>query len=123
MYEVRDSSPECQAATAQEWPGGATERPRSGVAGRSHLTPEASGSDPEEPTTHEARARSREEQPEERWLSRHRRDYRSYPTLKARNGGGKETPLIQCKEQWLCFVGAAVKRYPTPKVRETQVRW
>ena len=29
---------------------------------------------------------------------------------------------IQGKEQWLCFAGAAVKRYPTSKVRETQVR-
>ena len=36
---------------------------------------------------------------------------------------GKEIPLIQGKEQWLCFAGAAVKRHPTPKVRETQVRW
>ena len=26
-------------------------------------------------------------------------------------------PLIQGKEQWLCFAGAAVKRYPPPKVR------
>ena len=24
------------------------------------------------------------------------------------------------KEQWLCFAGAAIKRYPTPKVTETQ---
>ena len=39
--------------------------------------------------------------------------------MKVRKGGGKETALIQGKEQWLCFVGAAVKRYPTPKVRET----
>ena len=31
--------------------------------------------------------------------------------------------LVQGKEQRLCFAGAAVKRYPTPKVRETQVRW
>ena len=31
--------------------------------------------------------------------------------------------LVQGKEQWLHFAGAAVKRYPTPKVRETQVRW
>ena len=57
------------------------------------------------------------------WLRRCRRAYRSYPTLKIRNGGGKEIPLIQGKEQWLCFAGAAVKRYPTPKVREIQVRW
>ena len=44
----------------------------------------------------------------------------SYPTLKVRNGSVKEIPLIQGKEQWLCFAGAAMKRYPTPKVRETQ---
>ena len=29
--------------------------------------------------------------------------------------------LIQGKEQQLCFAGAAMKRYPTSKVRETQV--
>ena len=43
--------------------------------------------------------------------------------LKVRKGGGKEIPIIQGKEQWLHFAGAAVKRYPTHKVRETQVRW
>ena len=37
-------------------------------------------------------------------------------------GRGEEIALIQGKEQWLRFAGAAVKRYPTPKVRETQVR-
>ena len=31
--------------------------------------------------------------------------------------------IDQGKEQRLCFAGAVVKRYPTPKVRETQVRW
>ena len=54
--------------------------------GRSHLTPEARGSDPEEPPRArgqrgsweeppklEARAGGREEQPEEQWLLRHRR--------------------------------------------------
>ena len=35
--EVRDSSPECQAATAQERPGGATPHPRSGAGGREEL--------------------------------------------------------------------------------------
>ena len=35
----------------------------------------------------------------------------------------EEIPLIQGKEQRLCFAGAAIKRYPMPKVRETQVRW
>ena len=48
---------------------------------------------------------------------------RSYPTLKVRKGGGEEIPLIQGKEQWLNFARTAMKRYPTPKVRETQVRW
>ena len=38
-------------------------------------------------------------------------------------GRRDKIPLIQGKEQLLCFGGAAVKRYPTPKVRETQVRW
>ena len=42
--------------------------------------------------------------------------------FKVRRGSGEEIPLVQGKEQWLCFAGAAVKRYPTPKVRETQVR-
>ena len=43
--------------------------------------------------------------------------------LKVRKGGGEDIPLIKDKEQWLCFARAAVKRYPVPKVRETQVRW
>ena len=32
--------------------------------------------------------------------------------MKVRNSGGKEIPLVQGKEQRLCFAGAAVKRYP-----------
>ena len=83
--------------------------------------PEARGGDPEEPPR--GWASGQEEQPEERWLRRHRRAWRSYPTLKVRKGGGKEIPLVQGKEQRLCFAGAAMKRYPRPKVRETQVRW
>ena len=43
--------------------------------------------------------------------------------MKVRKGGSVEIPIIQGKEQWLHFAGAAVKRYPMPKVRETQVRW
>ena len=42
--------------------------------------------------------------------------------LKVRKGGGEEIPLVQGKEQQLYFAGAAVKIYPTSKVRETQVR-
>ena len=34
----------------------------------------------------------------------------------------EELPHVQGQEQWLRFAGAAVKRYPTSKVKETQVR-
>ena len=37
--------------------------------------------------------------------------------MKFRKGGGEEIPLVQGKEQWLHFAGAAVKRYPTPMVK------
>ena len=59
----------------------------------------------------------------EQWLHRLRRPERSSSMFKVRRGGGKEIPFIQGTEQQLHFAGAAVKRYPTPKVRETQVRW
>ena len=42
---------------------------------------------------------------------------RSYPTSEVRRGN-----FVQGKEQRLCFTGAAVKRYLTSKIRETQVR-
>ena len=51
----------------------------------------------------------------ERRLHGHRRTKRSYSTFKVRRGD-----LVQGKEQRLRFAGAAVKRYPTSKVRETQ---
>ena len=62
----------------------------------------------------------REEQPyvKEQGLRGCRRAERSYSTFKVRRGD-----LIQGKEQWLRFDGAAVKRYPKSKVREAQVRW
>ena len=59
----------------------------------------------------------------ERWLHGCRRAERSYSMFKVRKGGSEEIPLVQGKEQWLRFAGAAVKRYPTSKVRETQLRW
>ena len=46
---------------------------------------------------------------------------RSYSTFKNRRAGCEEIPLFQGKEQRLRFAGAAVERYPMPKVRETQV--
>ena len=47
---------------------------------------------------------------------------RSYSMFKVRRGSCEKIPLVQGKEQWLRFSGAAMKRYPTSKVRETQVR-
>ena len=41
---------------------------------------------------------------------------------KVRSEGHEEIPHVQDKEQQLRFAGAAVKRYPTSKVRETPVR-
>ena len=58
----------------------------------------------------------------EQRLSGHRRAVKSYSMFKVRRGSHEEIPLIQGKEHWLCFAGAAVKRYPASKVRETQVR-
>ena len=40
--------------------------------------------------------------------------------VEGQEGWHEEIPLIQGKEQQLCFAGAAMKRYPMPKVRETQ---
>ena len=73
----------------------------------------------------EARGGGREDQPHVQgavavWAQE---GLESYPTLKVRKGGSEEIPFVQGKEQWLRFPGAAVKRYPTPKGRETQVRW
>ena len=58
----------------------------------------------------------------EQRLSGHRRAVKSYSMFKVRRGSCEEIPLIQDKEQQLHFAGASVKRYPTSKVRQTQVR-
>ena len=42
--------------------------------------------------------------------------------FRVRRGRGEEIPLVQGKEQWLHFAGAAVKRYPTSKVRDPSKR-
>ena len=64
----------------------------------------------------EVRGGSQEEQPHVQGGADAKTE-RSYSTFKVRRGN-----LIQGKEQRLCFAGAAMKRYPMPKVRETQVR-
>ena len=52
-----------------------------------------------------------------------RRAERNYSKFKVRRGSPDEISLVQGKEQWLHFAGAAVKKYSISKVRETQVRW
>ena len=74
-----------------------------GAAERSDPTPEAKGS-------------GREEQPHIQGA------VAELSHVEGQEGSGEEIPLVQGKEQRLCFAGAAMKRYPTPKVRETQVR-
>ena len=97
--KVRGSDQELQAATVQERPRGATSHLRSGAAAERG-----------NPTSKEQR------------LHRRRRAETSYSTFKVRRGGREEIPLIQGKEQRLYFAGAAMKRYLTSEVRETQVR-
>ena len=97
--KVKGSNRECQTATVQGRPRGATPRLRSGAA--------AEISNP---------------MSKERRLHGRRRAERSYSMFKVRRGGHKEIPLIQGKKQRLRFAGAAMKRYPMIKVRETQVR-
>ena len=55
--------------------------------------------------------------------ARVQRAERSYSMFKVRRCGCEEIPLVQDKEQRLRFAAVAMKRYPTSKVRETQVRW
>ena len=59
--------------------------------------PKARGSSWEEPPMPEAMASGPEEQPEEWWLRRRRKAWRSYPTLKVRNCGDKEIPLSKVR--------------------------
>jgi len=77
--------------------------------------------------THRRRPRAATERSnstsKERWLGRCRRPERSYSTFKVRRGGGEKIHFLQGKVQRLHFAGAAVKRYPMSKVRETQGRW
>ena len=77
-----------------QWPDGATPRPRSGGCAEDR----------------------------EGGCAEDREELLHYSTFKVRRGGGEEIPLVQGKEQQLSFAGAALKRYPTSKVRETQVR-
>ena len=75
--------------------------------------------------TPKARGRGHEEQPHvQRVVAVWAQEGLEEPShVEGQEGWWEEIPLIQGKEQQLCSAGAAVKRYPTPKVRETQVKW
>ena len=84
--DVRGRSRECQAATAQEWPRGATPRPRSGAAAK-RIYPESEvrgGGQEELPhaPTPETRGGGREELPHA-------------PTPEVRVSGLQEQPHVQ----------------------------
>ena len=82
------------------------------MAERSHLAPEARGG-------------SQEGQPQVQGVGavQAQEGLQEPSHFKGQEGRREEIPLIQGTEQRLHFAGAAMKRYPTPKVRETQVRW
>ena len=83
-----------------------------GTAERSYPTPEVRGSGREKQSHVQGVVAARVQEGLEELLH-----------VQGQEGQRKEIPLVQGKEQRLCFAGAAVKRYPMSKVRETQVRW
>ena len=87
--------------------------------------PEARGGSQEEQPNARGQGGDQEEQPhaQEVVAVRAQEGLEEPSHIEGQEGQCKEIPLIQGKEQWLCFPGAAVKRYAMPKVRETQVRW
>ena len=99
--------------------------PRRGMAERSYPTPDVRGGRPSGAITcRRSRVAAERSNPtsKEQRLPGCRRAERSYFMFKIRRGGREKIPLVQGKEQQLCFAGAASKTYPTSKVRETQVR-
>ena len=73
--------------------------------------------------TPKARGGGREDQPHAQGaLAARAQGLEELSHVEGQEGRCKEIPLVQGKEQWLRFAGAAMKRYPTPKVRETQLR-
>ena len=123
--DVRGSGLECQAAMAQEQRRGAPPRPRSGATARRYPASEARGSGREEQPHARGQGGDQEEQPHIQGVvaARAQEGLEEPSHSEGQEGRREEIPLTQGKEQRLCFAGAAVKRYPTTKVRETQVRW
>ena len=95
--KVRGSGLECQAATVQERPRGATPRPRSGAAaGRSHPTTEARGGTQGQGRQPEGATPRQRPGQRPRAATRCPRPvaaaWRGNPTLKVRKGGERRYP-------------------------------
>ena len=92
---------------SKQWLRGATSHPRSGAAANRsyHMSEVRIGGWEEQPHLQSVVAAQVQEGQEE-----------------LVHVQGQEGRLFQGQEQWLCFAGAAVKRYPMSKVKETQVR-
>ena len=116
--EVRDSGLECQALTVQERLRGATPRLRPGAV------PESRGGGQKEQPHARGQGGYWEEQPHAQGVvaARAQEGLEEPSHVEGQEGRREEIPLIQSKKQQLRFAGAAVKRYPTPKAKETQVR-
>ena len=82
------------------------------------------GGDQEEQPHAQGRGGGREEQPHVQGVVALRalEGLEEPSHVEGQEGWWEEIPFIQGKEQQLRFAGAAVKRYPTSKERETQVR-
>ena len=123
MPKVMGGDREHEAAMAQERPRGAAPPPRSGAAAeRSYPVSEVRGGGQEE-LPH---AQGQGQQPggaTPQGAVQAQEGERSYSMFKVRRGGCEEIPLIQGKEQRVRFAGAAVKRYPTSKVKRNPIRW
>ena len=110
--KVRGGDLERQAETAQALRRGASQIQGQGLRPRRANTRLRSGA---------ARERSYPTS-KETLLRRRTRAERRYSMFKVRRGGSEKITLLQGEGKRLRFAGAAVKRHPMSKVRETQVR-
>ena len=122
MSEVRGRSREDPMPEGRQ-SRGATPRPRSGAAAESARLQQRRNSREKLPKS-KVRGGGREELPHVQGAvtARAQEGLEELSHVQGKEGQGEEIPLVQVKEQRLRFAGAAVKRYPTSKVSEIQVK-
>ena len=84
-------------------------------ARRSHLASEARGSDLEEPPRARGQGQRLGEATRGVVAAQAQEDLEELSHVEGQERWRKEIPLVQGKEQWLCFAAAAVKRYHMPR--------